>query len=85
MSVEIIDQPDDRVDIIISDNAGGISDEVIGRVFDPYFTTKEQGKGVGIGLYMAKEIIERHMGGKIYCENTDVGVRFVVEVLLNYQ
>jgi signal transduction histidine kinase len=64
----------------ISDNAGGIPDEIIGRIFDPYFTTKEDGKGCGIGLYMSRAIIEKRMNGMISVHNTDEGAEFRIEV-----
>lgn len=64
--------------ITISDNGGGISDGVLPKIFDPYFTTKEQGKGTGIGLYMTKMILEDHMGGKITAHNTQEGAQFVI-------
>lgn len=67
-----------RVVVTVRDNAGGIDDHLIDRVFDPYFTTKEQGKGTGIGLYMSKVIIEQHMSGSLTVKNTDVGAEFRV-------
>jgi len=66
--------------ILIQDNAGGIDKSIINRVFEPYFTTKEDGKGTGIGLYMAKVIIEENMGGKIYVQNIEHGALFIVEL-----
>lgn len=72
--------------ITIEDNAKGIPQDVIDRVFEPYFTTKEQGKGTGIGLYMSKMIVEKNMQGKLYVENINEGVRFIIELgVLNEQ
>ncbi len=59
-----------RFTISIKDNAGGIPTHIISRVFEPYFTTKHKKQGTGIGLYMVKEIVTRHMGGSIDVINT---------------
>jgi len=64
--------------VVIEDNAGGIPPDVLPRIFDPYFTTKE--KGTGIGLYMSKMIIEHSMNGSIETFNVEGGARFVVTV-----
>lgn len=58
-----------QVEIIVQDSGGGIPPAVEGKIFDPYFTTKEQGKGTGIGLYMSKTIVEKNMKGQIRAEN----------------
>ena len=66
--------------IIIEDNAGGIPEDIIDRVFEPYFTTKEQGQGTGMGLYMSKAIIEDNMDGKISATNKNEGARISIEL-----
>jgi signal transduction histidine kinase len=49
-------------------------------VFDPYFSTKDDKNGTGLGLYMSKIIVEKHLKGKLYFENRDSGVCFIVEI-----
>ena len=66
--------------VTITDNAGGIPDGIIDRIFEPYFTTKEQGKGTGIGLYMSKKLVEKTMNGSLTVRNTGRGAEFRIEV-----
>jgi PAS domain S-box-containing protein len=70
---------DGRSVVTISDNAGGIPDEIIDKVFEPLFTTKGP-QGSGIGLFMSKYIIERSMNGLIKVRNNEVGAEFWVKV-----
>ena len=66
--------------IRVCDNAGGIDDAIIDRIYDPYFSTKMQKDGTGLGLYMSKIIIEKNCEGKLLHENKDGGACFTVIV-----
>lgn len=66
--------------IKVIDNAGGIPQDVIDRIFEPYFTTKEQGKGTGLGLYMSKMIIEDNMNGTLEVDSSTEGVVFIIKI-----
>ena len=66
----------------VRDNGGGIPEDVIGRIFEPYFTTKENANGTGLGLYMSKIIVEEHCGGRLRAENVEGGARFTVAIPL---
>ena len=68
--------------IDVEDNGGGIKNEIIERIFEPYFTTKEEGKGTGIGLYMSKTRVEKNMSGKISVANSKEGAVFTVKIPL---
>ncbi len=69
-------QDEKSIFISVQDTAGGIQDAIIEKIFNPYFTTKATDKGTGIGLYMAKSIIERSFEGKIEARNFGEGARF---------
>jgi len=69
-----------RSTVTVRDNGGGIRDDILPKIFDPYFSTKEQGMGVGIGLYMAKMIIDKKMHGCLSARNVDGGAEFRIEV-----
>ena len=66
--------------LYIRDNCGGIPDEILPKIFDPYFTTRGPDRGTGIGLYMSKVIIEQNMAGKLTARNVDGGAEFRIEV-----
>ncbi|WP_418187038.1 PAS domain-containing sensor histidine kinase [Aliarcobacter lanthieri] len=66
----------EHLQINVIDNGGGIEDENMPKIFDPYFSTKE--KGNGIGLYMSKVIIENHMNGILKVKNIKGGVVFTI-------
>ncbi len=68
--IEVIiykDKEKGYIDVI--DNGGGVKEEVLDRIFEPYFTTKHKSAGTGIGLYMSEQIIEKQMGGEIEVQN----------------
>lgn len=66
--------------VTIRDNGGGIAEDVMPKIFDPYFTTKEPDKGTGIGLYMSKVIMEQNMNGRLSAKNVEDGVEFRIEL-----
>jgi len=77
ISIEI-DVEDDLPTIHIEDNAGGIPQEVQDKIFNPYFTTKEQGKGTGIGLYMSIDIMRKSFSGDLKYSAIEDGSHFTI-------
>lgn len=67
-----------EVIISIEDNAGGIPEHIIDRIFEPYFTTKHQSQGTGLGLHMSYKIITESLNGNIYVKNTNSGAKFTI-------
>lgn len=64
--------------VAISDNGGGVPEDLKEKIFEPYFSTKSSLNGMGIGLYMSKIIIEKHMEGTLSVSNTQEGAKFTI-------
>lgn len=70
----------EKVLLEIEDNGGGIDEDILPHIFDPYFSTKHDKNGTGLGLHMSRIIISDHHNGKIYAQNTKRGVKFMIEL-----
>ena len=70
----------DKSIVTVTDNAGGISEAIMDRIFEPYFTTRDKESGIGIGLYLSKTMIENNMGGRLTARNVDNGAEFRIEL-----
>lgn len=74
---------ENNIRIEVKDNGGGIKEEIQEKIFDPYFTTKHQFQGTGLGLYMSNQIVQNHFNGQITVHNITtefgMGACFVIE------
>jgi len=73
-------QEEDEVIIIIEDNAGGIDPDIIDKIFDPYFSTKQEKNGTGLGLYMTKMIIQEQLNAQVSVQNKNDGAEFTIRL-----
>jgi C4-dicarboxylate-specific signal transduction histidine kinase len=80
ITITVIPASGDGIYVTIQDNAGGVPESIFDKIYDPYFTTKEEGRGTGIGLYMSKIIIENNMGGSLHAFNDSEGANFVIHL-----
>jgi signal transduction histidine kinase len=81
IKIEIDDSDKDILTISVEDNASGISEDNLLRVFEPYFTTKKELQGTGLGLYMSKMIVEDSLNGKIYIKSkVDIGTKVYIQL-----
>jgi len=73
-------QEEDQIKISLWNNCGNVNQEIIERMFEPYYTTKFENQGTGIGLYMTKVIIEKNMNGKVEVFNKEEGLEFIISI-----
>lgn len=66
--------------LYVEDNAGGIDPLIIDKIFDPYFSTKKEKNGTGLGLYMSAMIVEKHLGGSIMVCSKEDGTIFEITI-----
>jgi C4-dicarboxylate-specific signal transduction histidine kinase len=71
-----ISRDNENAYVVLRDNGGGIPEEILCKIFDPYFTTRKM--GTGIGLYMSKMIVESNMLGRIEVRNIEGGAEFKI-------
>jgi C4-dicarboxylate-specific signal transduction histidine kinase len=70
----------DKTKLSISDNAGGIQEHILDKIFEPYFSTKLDKEGTGLGLYMSRIIIQDHCNGKLSVTNNEHGACFTIDL-----
>ncbi|WP_415251147.1 PAS domain S-box protein [Sulfurimonas sp.] len=80
-----ITNDEEYVIVRVCDNGGGIDNAIINKIFNPYFSTKDKKTGTGLGLYMSKTIIEKHLKGKIEVSNTEDGACFEISIPIKWK
>jgi len=79
-----ISKSNDFATILFSDNAGGVEEKILDKIFEPYFTTKHKSNGTGLGLFMSRMIIEKSLNGSIEVSNLNNGLKFIIKIPLEY-
>ncbi len=81
VNVTICLKKDEKYTVLsILDNCGGIKEENLSKIFDPYFTTKHKSMGTGLGLHIARMIIEDNMNGTLSVKNSNNGAKFIIKM-----
>ncbi len=73
-------EEDNYIVLSINDNAGGIKEELLSKIFEAYFSTKKNKDGTGLGLYMSRTIINKHCNGKLEASNNKYGAVFTIKI-----
>jgi C4-dicarboxylate-specific signal transduction histidine kinase len=82
-TIEIVLKVENNIaHLTIEDNAGGINEDIMPKIFEPYFTTKHQSQGTGLGLHMSYRIVTESLNGRIYVQNSESGAKFFIELPL---
>ncbi|MEA2049304.1 MAG: HAMP domain-containing sensor histidine kinase [Campylobacterota bacterium] len=74
-----LNENNNMIILTVEDNGGGIPQNIMDKIFDPYFTTKYKSQGTGLGLYMSMSIMKKHLHGTIKVDNTKNGAKFSIE------
>lgn len=75
-----ISAAENNIIVAVSDNGHGIDEEILEKIFEPYFSTKHASKGTGLGLFMSRMIVEQSLGGSIHANNSKNGAIFTIKI-----